>query len=58
MSLLRRRRPPAPVAVRPSVVVTGWTIRDPARDAREADELVREWIASAVAPLPAGTPAA
>jgi hypothetical protein len=57
MSLLRRRRPPAPVAVRPPVVVAGWTIRDPVRDAREADVLVREWIASAVAPLPPLTPA-
>lgn len=55
MSLLRRRRRAG--AIRP-VVVVGWTIRDPLRDAREADELVREWIASAVAPLPPRTPAA
>lgn len=55
MSLLRRRRRAG--AIRP-VVVVGWTIRDPFRDAREADELVREWIASAVAPLPPRTPAA
>lgn len=54
--LFRRRRRQPPVVIRPPVLILS-TFRDPARDAREADVLVREWIASAVAPLPPRTPA-